>query len=57
MRRDTEEALIRALAKTSIPAKEIADDPVKAGMRFVFGDLRPVKPDPPLTPSKDENAR
>lgn len=52
----TKRALEGALLKLGASKKEIEDNPTKAGMRVVFGDLIDPKPDPLPNPSKDENA-
>jgi hypothetical protein len=56
MKAQERKALEGALRRLGVPEEEIASNPTKAGIRFLFSDLSPATPDPPPTPSKDENA-
>lgn len=46
MKPDTQRALEGALLKLGVPIEDIAENPTKAGMRFVFGVPSPSRAEP-----------
>jgi len=57
MKLATRKALERALSELGVPEGEVKENPTKAGMKWLFGDLSPGKPSQAPFPSPDENGR